>query len=133
MLFINVDRGSEIVKKLLFRFVILTAFLIISGCNDNSVNQIKADYIDIGFGQSLYGGYNKIDKETVQSLVKTYSQIEFGGQTNQQINYEKGIFHVKDRSGNYQVEPNNVIYEQAIEIYNEVKKQTILSIRDKED
>ena len=141
-------------KKLLFRFVILTAFLIISGCNDNSVNQIKADYIDIGFGQSLYGGYNKIDKETVQSLVKTYNQIEFGGQTNQQINYEKaititfiyndknsgilviddkGIFHVKDRSGNYQVEPNNVIYEQAIEIYNEVKKQTILNIRDKED
>lgn len=125
-------------------FVILFVFLIISGCNSSSVKQIKADYFDIGFGQSLYGGYNKVDKETVQSLVKAYNQIEHIGQTSQQINYEKaisitfiyndqisgvlviddkGVFHLSDGAENYQIEPNNGIYEQAIEIYNNLKKQ----------
>ena len=65
-------------------------------------------------------------------------------QTNQQINYEKaititfiyndqisgalviddkGIFHVSEGVENYQIEPNNDVYEQAIEIYKDVKKQ----------
>ncbi|MEK3765527.1 MULTISPECIES: hypothetical protein [unclassified Solibacillus] len=64
-------------KKLLFTFILLFAFLIVSGCNNNSVNQIKADYINIGYGQSWYEGFNKVDKETVQSLVKAYNQIEY--------------------------------------------------------
>ncbi|EPD52666.1 hypothetical protein HMPREF1210_01046 [Paenisporosarcina sp. HGH0030] len=71
--------------------IIIIVFLIVSGCNNNSVKQIRADYFDIGFGQSLYQGYNKVDKETVQSLVKAYNQIDYSGQTNQQINYEKAI------------------------------------------
>ena len=125
-------------------FILLFTLLIVSGCNNNSVNQIKADYFDIGFGQSLYEGYNKVDKETVQTLVNAYNQIEYSGQTNQQINYEKaititfiyndqisgilviddkGIFHLRDSSENYQIEPNNDIYEQAMEIYNVVKKK----------
>ena len=78
-------------RKLLFMSIILIVFLIVSGCNDNSVKQIKADYFDIGFGQSLYEGYDKVDKETVQSLVKAYNHIEYSGQTNEQINYEKAI------------------------------------------
>ena len=85
-----------------------------------------------------------MDQETVQSLVDAYNQIKYIGQTNQQINYEKaitiafiyndqisgtlviddkGIFHLSDGSENYQIEPNNDIYEQAIEIYNDVKEQ----------
>lgn len=124
--------------------LILIVFLIVSGCTNNSVKQIKADYFNIGFGQSLYEGYNKVDKKTVQSLVKAYNQIEYSEQTNHQINYEKaititfiyndqisgtlvidakGIFHLSDSTENYQIEPNNDIYEQAIEIYNDVKKQ----------
>ncbi|WP_277585423.1 hypothetical protein [Psychrobacillus antarcticus] len=124
--------------------ILLIVFLIVSGCNDNSVKQIKADYFDIGFGQSLYEGYDKVDKETVQSLVKAYNHIEYSGQTNQQVNYEKaititfiyndqtsgslviddmGIYHLSDSAENYQIEPNNHIYEQAIKIYNDVKKQ----------
>lgn len=124
--------------------IILIVFLIVSGCNNYSVKQIKADYFDIDFGQSLYEGFNKVDKKTVQSLVEAYNQIEHSGQTNQQINYEKaititfiyndqisgtlviddkGIFHLSDSAENYQIEPNNVIYEQAIEIYKDVKKQ----------
>lgn len=108
----------------------LIVFLIVSGCNDNSVKQIKADYFDIGFGQSVYEGYDKVDKETVQSLVKSYNQIEYSGQTNQQINYEKaititfvyndqisgilviddkGIFQLKDGTENYQIKPENDI------------------------
>ena len=130
-------------RKLIFMSIILI-ILIVSGCNDNSVKQIKADYFDIGFGQSLYEGYNKVDKETVQSLVKAYNKIEISGTTNQQINYEKaititfiyndqisgalviddkGIFHVSEGVENYQIEPNNDVYEQAIEIYKDVKKQ----------
>lgn len=124
--------------------IMLIVFLIVSGCDDNSVKQIKADYFNIGFGQSLYEGYDKVDKETVQSLVKAYNHIEYSGQTNEQINYEKaititfiyndqisgtlviddkGTFHLSDSAENYQIEPNNDIYEQAIKIYNDVKKQ----------
>ena len=131
-------------RKLLFMSIILIVFLIGSGCNNNSVKQIKADYFDIGFGQSLYEGYNKVDKETTQSLVKAYNQIDYTGQTNEQINYEKaititfiyndqisgvlviddkGVFQLRDSEENYQIDPNNEIYEQAIEIYNDVKKQ----------
>ena len=131
-------------RKLLLMSIILIVFFIVSGCNDNAIKQIKADYFDIGFGQSLYKGYNKVDKETVQSLVNAYNEIEFIGQTNQQINYEKaititfiyndqisgtlviddkGIFHISSGAENYQIEPNNDIYAQAIEIYNDVKKQ----------
>ncbi len=131
-------------RKLLLMLVILILFLTVSGCNNNSVKRIKADYFDIGFGQSLYEGYNKVDKETVQSLVDAYNQIKYIGQTNQQINFEKaititfinndkisgalviddmGIFHLSDGSETYQIDPNNDIYEQAIEIYNDVKEQ----------
>lgn len=131
-------------KKSLLMTIMLIVFLIVSGCNDNSVKQIKADYFDIGFGQSVYEGYDKVDKETVQSLVKSYNQIEYSGQTNQQINYEKtititfvyndqisgilviddkGIFQLKDGTENYQIKPENDIYEQAIKIYNDVKKK----------
>ena len=131
-------------RKLLLMFVISIVFLTLSGCNNNSVKKIKADYFDIGFGQSLYEGYNKVDQETVQSLVDAYNQIKYIGQTNQQINYDKaititfiyndqisgtltiddkGIFHLSDGFENYQIESNNDIYEQAIEIYNDVKEQ----------
>ena len=131
-------------RKLLFMSIILIVFLIGSGCNNNSVKQIKADYFDIGFGQSLYEGYNKVDKETTQSLVKAYNQIDYTGQTNEQINYEKaititfiyndqisgvlviddkGVFQLRDSEENYQIDPNNEIYEQALELYNDVKKQ----------
>lgn len=131
-------------KKLLIVFVILISFFIVKGFNGNYPNQIKADYFDIGYGQSLYEGLNKVDKETVQSLVKAYNQIEDSGQTNVEIDYDKaltihfiyndqisgtlviddmGIFHLGDRSGNYQIDANNDIYENALDIYNEVKKQ----------
>ena len=131
-------------RKLLLMLVILILFLTVSGCNNNSVKKIKADYFDIGFGQSLYEGYNKVDKKTVQSLVDAYNQIKYIGQTNQQINYEKaitivfiyndkisgtlviddmGIFHLSDGSETYQIDPNNDIYEHAIEIYSDVKEQ----------
>jgi hypothetical protein len=132
------------VRKLLLMFVIPIVFLTVSGCNNNSVKKIKADYFDIGFGQSLYEGYNKVDQETVQSLVDAYNQIKYIGQTNQQINYDKaititfiyndqisgtltiddkGIFHLSDGFENYQIESNNDIYEQAIIIYNDVNEQ----------
>ena len=131
-------------RKLLFMSIILIVFLIVSGCNNNSVKQIEADYFDIGFGQSLYDGYNKVDKETAQSLVKAYNQIDYTGQTNEQINYEKaititfiyndqisgalviddkGVIQLRDSEESYQIDPNNEIYEQALEIYNDVKKQ----------
>lgn len=131
-------------RKLLFMPFILIVFFIVSGCNNNSVKQIKADYFDIGFGQSLYEGYNKVDKKTVQSLVKAYNQMEYSGKTNQEISHEKaititfiyndqisgtlviddkGIFHLSDSAENYQIDSKNDIYEKAIEIYNDVKKQ----------
>lgn len=131
-------------KKFLVLFVILISFFIVRGCNSNSPNQIKADYFDIGYGQSMYEGYNKVDKKTVQSLVKAYNQIKDIGQTNEEINYDKavtihfihkdqisgslviddkGIFVLGNLSGNYQIDENNDIYENALEIYKELKKQ----------
>ena len=83
--------GYESVRKLFLMSILLLLFLFVSSCKNESVKQIKADTIDIGLGQSLYEGYNKVDKETVQSLVKNYNQIEYIGQTNEQINYEKAI------------------------------------------
>lgn len=135
---------EEILKKLIVVFVILISFLIVSRCNNNSVNYIKADYFNIGYGQSWYEGNNKVDNETVQSLVKAYNQIEYSQQTNEEIDYnkaitiqfiyndqisgilvinDKGIFHLRNSSGNYQIDANNNIYENALEIYKEVKKQ----------
>ena len=135
---------EEILKKFLVLFVILISFFIVRGCNSNSPNQIKADYFDIGYGQSMYEGYNKVDKKTVQSLVKAYNQIKDIGQTNEEINYDKavtihfiykdqisgslviddkGIFVLGNRSGNYQIDEKNDIYENALEIYKELKKQ----------
>ena len=55
-------------RKSLFISTILIVFLIVSSCSNNSVKKIKADYFDIGLGQSLYSGYNKVEQETVQSL-----------------------------------------------------------------
>jgi hypothetical protein len=131
-------------RKSLFIATLLTVFLSVSGCSNNSVKKIKAHYFDIGLGQSLYSGYNKVEQETVQSLVDEYNQIKYIGQTNQQIDYEraititfiyndqisgtlmiddKGIFYLSDSVENYQIEPNNDIYEQAIEIYNDLKQQ----------
>ncbi|MDG5471317.1 hypothetical protein P6709_06125 [Jeotgalibacillus sp. ET6] len=132
------------VRGLLSISIMLIMFLSVSGCTNNSVDHIKADYFDIGFGQSLYQGYEKVDKETVQSLVKAYNQIEFVGHTSQEINYDKaititfihndqisgilviddkGIFQLNDDMNHYQIESDNEVYEQAIEIYNDVKKQ----------
>lgn len=132
-------------KKLLFLSLLLFALLIVSGCTDSSVKHLKADYFDISFGQSIYTGHDRMEQQTVQSLVQAYNQIEYSGQTNQQLNYDKaititfidddqisgilviddkGIFHLKGSVKNYQIEPDNDIYEQAIKIYNDMDKQT---------
>lgn len=124
--------------------ILLTVSCIVSGCNDKSVKQIKADYFDIGFGQSLYEGYSKVDEETVQSLVKAYNAIEISGQTNQPINYDqaititfihndqisgaivlddKGVFQLHDSIENYQMETINNLYAQAMEIYKDLKSK----------
>ncbi|ARK31364.1 hypothetical protein [Halalkalibacter krulwichiae] len=132
-------------RKSFFVSILVIAFLIVNGCSHNTIEKIKADYFDIGLGQSLYSGYNKVEQETVQSFVDAYNQIEYIGQTNQQINYDKaititfvfndqisgmlvlddkGIFHLHDNvEENYKIEPNNDLYEQAIEIYNDLKQQ----------
>lgn len=135
---------EEVLKKFLVVFVILILFFIVKGGNSNSPNQIKADYFDIGYGQSMYEGYNKVDEKTVQSLVKEYNQIKDIGQTNEEINYDKavtihfiykdqisgslvidnkGVFLLGNRSGNYQIDENNDIYDKALKIYKEVKEQ----------
>ncbi|MFZ0443891.1 MAG: hypothetical protein WAM95_04400 [Bacillus sp. (in: firmicutes)] len=78
-------------KKSLFISTILVVFLIVSNCSNHSVKKIKADYFDIGLGQSSNSGYNKVEQETIQSLVDAYNNIEYIGQTNQQFNFEKAI------------------------------------------
>ena len=132
-------------KKQFVMLVLLVTLLTVSGCNANSVKKIKADTIDIGFGQSLYNGSNKVDQETVQSLVNSYNEIEYIGQTSEEINYDKaisitfihndqisgilviddnGVCHVKDGQDNYEIEPSNEIYEQAKEVFNQLKDES---------
>ncbi|PFW73823.1 MULTISPECIES: hypothetical protein [Priestia] len=131
-------------KKSLFILSIVIIVLIINGCSNNSVKGIKADYVDIGLGQSLYEGYNKVEQESVQSLVNSYNQLQYIGQTNQQLNYDKaisiifvyhdkisgtlmiddkGIFHTDDSTKNYQIASNNDTYEQALKIYKDLKQK----------
>lgn len=131
-------------KRSLFILSIVIIVLIINGCSNNSVKEIKADYVDIGLGQSLYEGYNKVEQESVQSLVNSYNQLQYIGQTNQQLNYDKaisiifvyhdkisgtlmiddeGIFHTDDSTKNYQIASNNDTYEQALKIYKDLKQK----------
>ncbi|MFY2253172.1 hypothetical protein ACOSZH_25075 [Priestia megaterium] len=131
-------------KKLLFILSIVIIVLIINGRSNNSVKAIKADYVDIGLGQSLYEGYDKVERERVQSLVNSYNQIEYIGQTNQQLNLDKtisitfvyhdkisgtlmiddkGICHTDDSAKNYQIASNNDTYEQALKIYKDLKQE----------
>lgn len=132
-------------KKLLFMPIMLTALLIASGCTDSSVENLEADYFDISYGESIYEGSGRISKETIQSLVEAYNHIEYSGQTNQQLNYkkaititfveddqisgilvidDKGVFQLSDGAKNYQIEPDNAIYEQAMKIYNDLDLQS---------
>lgn len=131
-------------KRLLFILSIVIIGFVINGCSNNPVKGIRADYVDIGLGQSLYEGYNKVDQESVQSLVNSYNQIEYIGQTNQQLNLDKtisimfvyhdkisgtlmiddkGIFHTDDSEKNYQVSLNNDTYEQALKVYKDLKQK----------
>lgn len=131
-------------KRSLFILSIVIIVLIINGCSNNSVKEIKADYVDIGLGQSLYEGYNKVEQESVQSLVNSYNQLQYIGQTNEQLNYDKaisiifvyhdkisgtlmiddkGIFHTDDSTKNYQIASNNDTYEQALKIYKDLKQK----------
>ena len=131
-------------RRSFFVSIIVMICLIVNGCSDNTVKKIKADYFDIGLGQSLYSGYNKVEQESVQSLVDAYNQIKYTGQTNQQINYDKaititfvyndqisgvlvidnnGVFHLRDGFKIYQIEPSNDIYEQALKVYNDLKQK----------
>ncbi|MFL0504877.1 hypothetical protein ACH0B5_03935 [Ureibacillus sp. 179-F W5.1 NHS] len=124
--------------------IILIVFLVLTGCNHNSVDKIKVDSFDISLGQSLYSGDKKVENETVQSLVDAYNSIEYIGQTNEQINFRKAItitfvlndqisgtlviddkwiFHLNDSVGNYQIDPNNEIYELAMQVYNDLKQE----------
>jgi hypothetical protein len=36
---------------------------------------------------------------------------------------DKGIFQLSDHVENYKIEPNNDIYEQAVEVYNNLKQE----------
>ncbi|PGY50487.1 hypothetical protein [Priestia megaterium] len=131
-------------KRSLFILSIVVIVLIINGCSNNSVKAIKADYVDIGLGQSLYEGYNKVEQESVQSLVNSYNQIEYIGQTSQQLDLDKtisiifvyhnkisgtlmiddkGIFHTDDSEKNYQISTNNDTYEQALKVYENLKQK----------
>jgi len=131
-------------KRSLFILSIVIIVLIINGCSNKSVKGIKADYVDIGLGQSLYEGDNKVEQESFQSLVNSYNQLKYIGQTNQQLNYDKaisiifvyhdkisgtlmiddkGIFHTDDSTKNYQIASNNNTYEQALKIYKDLKQK----------
>lgn len=131
-------------RNCFFISIILILFLALNGCNPNSVDKIKADYFDISLGQSLYSGDKIVENETVKSLVDAYNNIEYIGRTNEQINFEKaitiafvnndqisgtlviddkGIFQLNDSVGNYQIAPNNEIYEFAIQVYNDLKQE----------
>jgi hypothetical protein len=76
--------------------IIIVIFILcfsITGCRnrDNVIKPINAEYFTISYGKSFYEAKDKVEQETVDSLVKDYNNIKFEGTTNQQLNYDKAI------------------------------------------
>lgn len=113
--------------------------LVLVGCGDTSVKDIKADYFDIGYGSSLYEGLNKVDEETVKLLVNHYNELKIIGTTTEELNYEEAITiifvyndkisgqivcddnlicHLSNENGGYyRVSDESQIYETALNVY----------------
>ncbi len=117
---------------------------ILVGCENknNSIKDINAEYYSISYGQSIYDAKDKVDEANVKSLVEKYNNIELTGTTNQEINYDKaitiifiykdqisglvtiddkGICRIDDDLKNYIISDESNIYEDAVEVYDDLK------------
>ena len=122
----------------------ITLILLLSGCNNNSIKDIKADYFTISYDNSYYDANNKVDEETVKLLVGQYNDIQYISQTTKEINYanainiifihndqisgsitidDKGIFQLGDSLENYLLNEDSEIYEKALTIYHDLKEK----------
>lgn len=128
-------------------YIVIIIFLIsisLTGCHKNGIKNIKADDFTISYGHSYYETKDKVDKKTIKRLVKQYNSLKFNGETNEEINYDKGItiiFIYKDKisghitmddkgiceygddSKHYWMYQKSSLYKDAITVYNDVKKK----------
>lgn len=128
----------------LFIVLILGIWIVINSLNNDAVKKIKADYIDIGYSNSLYEGKDKLDENTVQSLVDEYNKLEYLSQSSEDINFDKAItvtfvhndqisaqlviddkgnFRAGDKIETYRIDKENDIYKEALKIYEQLKAQ----------
>ncbi len=129
-------------KKLIVITGIFILCWMLIGCN-HSVKDIKAQYITITYGESMYDAINKIDTGTVDLLVNHYNEIELTGTTTEEINYanaititfiyndqisgqitfdDKGISSLNDKVENYIISEDSEFYETALEVYYDIKE-----------
>jgi hypothetical protein len=123
--------------------IICIAIIIYKNQND-TLNNIKAEYYNISFGKSYYEGIDKVEQSTTDLLVKDYNKIKIIGTTNQEINYDKsiciifvnndqisgqvtidntGICHIGGKPDNYIIDNQSNIYEDGIKAHEELKEK----------
>lgn len=130
-------------KVVLFIVLVLGNWIVINSLNNNAVKKIKADYIDIGYSNSLYEGKDKLDGDTVQYLVDEYNKLEYLT-SSEDINFDKAItvtfvhndqisaqlviddkgdFQAADKIETYRIDKGNDIYKIALKNYEQLKAQ----------
>lgn len=137
-------KKSKIVITIsIFIFISCIAIIIYINQND-TINNIKADYFNISFGNSYYEGIDKAEKSTTELLINDYNNIKIIGTTNQKINYDKsisiifvnndhisgqvtidntGVCHISNKPDNYIIDDQSNLYDDGIKAYEELKEQ----------
>ena len=81
---------KKISKTIIVVSIICLAMLFFQRQNDTIPN-IKAEYYNISYGNSIYTGMDRVEQTTTKMLLDDYNKIKLIGTTNQEINYDKAI------------------------------------------
>ncbi len=129
--------------SIIFIAIFILCFAL-TGCgNNNKVKEITAESFTISYGKSIYTAKDKVDQDTIDSLVKKYNDIKLVGTTKQEINYDEaitiifinndqisgqvtvddqGICRIEERLDNYSISKESNLYLDALNVYHDLQK-----------